>query len=224
MTTDFLSTLNEKQLEAVNYVGGPCLIIAGAGTGKTRTLTCKIAKLIADGVNPSRILAVTFTNKAAKEMRERIFNLVPNGANRVWIHTFHSFAVRILRKHAESAGLMPDFGIYDDSEQKKLITLCLEEMGVKDAKKEVNYYATIISRAKDEMISPDDFLQQAQVQAQTFGSDKRLLIAEVYKRYQRKIEASGALDFGDLLFKLVLFTFNIVYNNIFRKYILNVSI
>ncbi len=220
MNQDFLTTLNPAQLEAVNYSGGPCLIIAGAGTGKTKTLTCKIAKLIQDGVEPYRILAVTFTNKAAKEMRERLNLLVPGAAGQVWIYTFHSFALRVLRQNAEAAKLVRDFVIYDETEQKKVITLCLEEMGVKDAKKEVNYYVSIISRAKDEMLGVDEFLAQALAS----NNDKKIQVAEVYKRYQKKLDASYALDFGDLLFKTVLLLRNNQevreYYQQFFKYIL----
>ncbi|MBQ8033040.1 MAG: UvrD-helicase domain-containing protein, partial [Elusimicrobiaceae bacterium] len=133
-----ISSLNPQQKEAALYDGGPCLIVAGAGTGKTKTLTTKIAKLIADGYHPARILAVTFTNKAAGEMRERVDALVPGAGRRVWIHTFHSFGVRILRQNAEKLGLTKDFAIYDDSDQKKVVTLLLEQMGVKEPKKEVN--------------------------------------------------------------------------------------
>ena len=211
MNQDFLSTLNPAQLEAVNYTGGPCLIIAGAGTGKTKTLTCKIAKLIQDGMAPYKILAVTFTNKAAKEMRERLNLLVPGAAGQVWIYTFHSFALRILRQNAEAAKLVRDFVIYDETEQKKVITLCLEEMGVKDAKKEVNYYVSIISRAKDEMLSVEDFLAQAVAS----NNDKKMQIAEVYRRYQKKLDESFALDFGDLLFKIVILLKN---NQAVREY------
>lgn len=220
MKQDFLATLNPAQLEAVNYSGGPCLIIAGAGTGKTKTLTCKIAKLIQDGMEPYRILAVTFTNKAAKEMRERLNLLVPGAAGQVWIYTFHSFALRVLRQNAEAAKLVRDFVIYDETEQKKVITLCLEEMGVKDAKKEVNYYVSIISRAKDEMLGVDEFLAQALAS----NNDKKIQVAEVYKRYQKKLDASYALDFGDLLFKTVLLLRNNQevreYYQQFFKYIL----
>ncbi|MCR5504362.1 MAG: UvrD-helicase domain-containing protein [Elusimicrobiaceae bacterium] len=220
MNQDFLTTLNPAQLEAVNYSGGPCLIIAGAGTGKTKTLTCKIAKLIQDGMEPYRILAVTFTNKAAKEMRERLNLLVPGAAGQVWIYTFHSFALRVLRQNAEAAKLVRDFVIYDETEQKKVITLCLEEMGVKDAKKEVNYYVSIISRAKDEMLGVDEFLAQALAS----NNDKKIQVAEVYKRYQKKLDASYALDFGDLLFKTVLLLRNNQevreYYQQFFKYIL----
>lgn len=143
-----LKSLNPQQLEAVNYDGGPCLIVAGAGTGKTKTLTTKIAKLIADGYNPFRILAVTFTNKAAQEMRERVEALEPGAGSRVWIHTFHSLGVRILRQHAERLGLTRDFAIYDDSDQKKVVSLILEQMGIKDPKKEINQIVSLISRAR----------------------------------------------------------------------------
>lgn len=217
---EILSTLNPEQLEAANYTGGPCLIIAGAGTGKTKTLTCKVAKLIADGISPSRILAVTFTNKAAQEMRERIESLVPGNSSRVWIHTFHSFAVRILRHNAAALKLNKDFVIYDESEQKKIITLALEEMGVKEAKKEINYYISTISRAKDDMLDPESFF----VHAHASNNPRRIQAAEVYKRYQRKLTAAGALDFGDLLMKVVeLFKTNpdvLNYYQDFFKYIL----
>ncbi len=217
---EILSTLNPEQLEAANYTGGPCLIIAGAGTGKTKTLTCKVAKLIADGISPSRILAVTFTNKAAQEMRERIEALVPGNSSRVWIHTFHSFAVRILRHNAAALKLNKDFVIYDETEQKKIITLALEEMGVKEAKKEVNYYISTISRAKDDMLDPESFF----VHAHASNNPRRIQAAEVYKRYQRKLAAAGALDFGDLLMKVVeLFKTNpdvLAYYQDFFKYVL----
>jgi len=194
-----LNALNPQQLEAVNYDDGPCLIVAGAGTGKTRTLTTKIAKLIADGYNPSRILAVTFTNKAAGEMRERVENLVPGMGRRVWIHTFHSFGVRLLHQHAEKLGLSRDFSIYDESDQKKTITLIMEQMGMKDPKKEVNHLVSVISRAKDEMILPDRFMQNATASR----LDVKIRIAEIYKRYEQKLKEAGALDFGDLLVKTV---------------------
>ncbi|MBO4707570.1 MAG: UvrD-helicase domain-containing protein [Elusimicrobiaceae bacterium] len=220
MNQDFLKTLNSAQLEAVNYTGGPCLIIAGAGTGKTKTLTCKIAKLIQDGMPPYKILAVTFTNKAAKEMRERLNMLVGGVAGQIWIYTFHSFALRILRQNAEAAKLVRDFVIYDETEQKKVVSLCLEEMGVKDAKKEVSYYVSIISRAKDEMLSVEDFLAQAVAS----NNEKKMQVAEVYRRYQAKLDASYALDFGDLLFKTVLLLKNNQevreYYQQFFKYIL----
>ena len=196
---DSLKSLNPQQLEAVNYDGGPCLIVAGAGTGKTKTLTTKIAKLIEDGYNPSRILAVTFTNKAAQEMRERVDALEPGAGRRVWIHTFHSMGVRMLRQHAEKLGLTRDFAIYDDSDQKKVVSLILEQMGIKDPKKEINQIVSLISRAKDDLVSPDTMMQSATAS----GLDYKIRAAEVYKKYEQRLKAAGALDFGDLLVKTV---------------------
>ena len=194
---DALNSLNPQQLAAVNYDGGPCLIVAGAGTGKTKTLTTKIAKLIHDGYNPFRILAVTFTNKAAGEMKERVEALVPGSARRVWLHTFHSLGVRILRQHAEKLGLTKDFAIYDETDQKKVITLLLQQMGVKEPKKEVGQILSQISRAKDDMVGPETFMQSATAS----GLDFKIRAAEIYRRYEQKLKEAGALDFGDLLVK-----------------------
>lgn len=195
-----LKSLNPQQLEAVNYDAGPCLIVAGAGTGKTKTLTTKIAKLIADGYHPARILAVTFTNKAAQEMRERVDALVPGAGKKVWIHTFHSFGVRILRQNAQALGLSRDFAIYDDSDQKKVVSLILEQMGIKDPKKEISQIVSLISRAKDDMVSPETMMQSATAS----GLDFKIRAAEVYRRYEQKLKEAGALDFGDLLVKTVV--------------------
>lgn len=192
-----LKSLNPQQLEAVNYDAGPCLIVAGAGTGKTKTLTTKIAKLIHDGYSPYRILAVTFTNKAAQEMRERVEALVPGQSRNVWIHTFHSFGVRVLRQNAERMGLTRDFAIYDDSEQKRLVTLLLEQMGVKDPKKEAGQIVNLISRAKDDGLSPEAFMTSATAS----GLDYRIRAGEIYRRYEQELQKAGALDFGDLLVK-----------------------
>lgn len=192
-----LKSLNPQQLEAVNYDAGPCLIVAGAGTGKTKTLTTKIAKLIHDGYSPYRILAVTFTNKAAQEMRERVEALVPGQSRNVWIHTFHSFGVRLLRQNAEKLGLTRDFAIYDESEQKRLITLLLEQMGVKEPKKEAGQIVSMISRAKDDCVSPEGLMTNATAS----GLDYRIRAAEIYKRYEQELHKAGALDFGDLLVK-----------------------
>lgn len=198
MTLDeALHSLNPQQLEAVNYEDGPCLIVAGAGTGKTKTLTTKIAKLIYDGYAPYRILAVTFTNKAAQEMRERVEALVPGQSRNVWIHTFHSFGVRLLRQNAEKMGLSKDFAIYDDNEQKKVVTLLLEQLGVKDPKKEAGQIVGMISRAKDDCITPDMLMTSATAS----GLDYKIRAADIYRKYEQKLKESGALDFGDLLVK-----------------------
>lgn len=192
-----LNSLNPPQRQAALYEDGPCLIVAGAGTGKTKTLTTKIAKLIEEGYSPYRILAVTFTNKAAQEMRERVEQLVPGQSRQVWIHTFHSFGVRVLRQNAEKIGLSKDFAIYDESEQKRVVTLLLEQLGVKDPKKEAGQIVGTISRAKDDGITPE-MLTTSATQS---GLDYQIRAAEIYRRYEQKLKEAGALDFGDLLVK-----------------------
>ena len=194
---DAINSLNPQQRQAALYEDGPCLIVAGAGTGKTKTLTTKIAKLIDEGYSPYRILAVTFTNKAAQEMRERVEQLVPGQSRNVWIHTFHSFGVRILRQNAEKMGLTRDFAIYDEAEQKRVVTLLLEQLGVKDAKKEAGQIVNTISRAKDDGITPE-MLSTSATQS---GLDYKIRAADIYRKYEQKLKEAGALDFGDLLVK-----------------------
>jgi DNA helicase-2/ATP-dependent DNA helicase PcrA len=188
--------LNPKQLEAVQYFAGPVLILAGAGTGKTKTLTSKIALLIASGVPPSSILAITFTNKAAQEMRSRIARLVPNSAG-IWTHTFHSFGARVLRQHGRLVNINPDFVIYDADDQKKMVQLSLEELGLESEKNKAAVYVAVISRAKDDLLDAESYLINAQVS----GEPNRLKAAQVYQRYQKKLNEAGALDFGDLILR-----------------------
>jgi len=188
--------LNPKQLEAAQYFAGPVLILAGAGTGKTKTLTSKIALLIASGVPPSRILAITFTNKAAQELRERIGRIVPDSGG-IWTHTFHSFGARILRQHGRLIGVKPDFVIYDDDDQKKLVQLSMEELGLESEKNKAAVYVSIISRAKDDLLDAESYFINAQVS----GDASRLKAADIYRRYQKKITEAGALDFGDLILR-----------------------
>ena len=126
-----LKSLNPQQLEAVNYDAGPCLIVAGAGTGKTKTLTTKIAKLIADGYHPARILAVTFTNKAAQEMRERVEKLVGDTARDMWISTFHSTCVRILRREIQHLDYENQFSIYDSDDQEKIMREAFKRLNMR---------------------------------------------------------------------------------------------
>ena len=192
-----LNSLNPQQRQAALYEDGPCLIVAGAGTGKTKTLTTKIAKLISEGYAPYRILAVTFTNKAAQEMRERVEALVPGQSRNVWIHTFHSFGVRILRQNAEKAGLSRDFAIYDENDQKRVVALLLEQLGVKDPKKEVGQIVGMISRAKDDCVTPEMMMESATAA----GLDYKIRAADIYRKYEQKLKEAGALDFGDLLVK-----------------------
>ena len=188
--------LNPKQLEAVQYFSGPVLILAGAGTGKTKTLTSKIALLIASGVPPSRILAITFTNKAAQEMRDRIARLVPNSAG-IWTHTFHSFGARVLRRHGRLVNIKSDFTVYDADDQKKLVQLALDELGLESEKTKAAVYVSVISRAKDDLLDAESYY----INAQASGEPNRLKAAEVYRRYQKKLNEAGALDFGDLILR-----------------------
>jgi DNA helicase-2/ATP-dependent DNA helicase PcrA len=190
--------LNPKQEEAVQYFAGPLLILAGAGTGKTKTLTSKIALLIASGVSPTRILAITFTNKASQEMQHRVGKLVPYSGG-MWIHTFHALGARILRQHGRLIGVKPEFVIYDDDDQKKLINLAMEELGFEAEKNKASMYLSIISRAKDDLLDAQSYL----INAQAVNDPSRLKAAQIYHRYQKKLTEAGALDFGDLIVKTV---------------------
>ncbi|MFA6435348.1 MAG: UvrD-helicase domain-containing protein [Elusimicrobiales bacterium] len=198
LNTDILPKLglNPKQLEAVRYFGGPVLILAGAGTGKTKTLTSKIALLISSGVPAARILAITFTNKAAQEMQHRIAKLVPYSGG-MWIHTFHSFGARLLRAHGRLINIKPDFVIYDEDDQKKLIQLSLEELGLESEKNKAAVYVSIISRAKDDLLDAQSYM----INAEASGDPNRVKAAQIYLRYQKKINEAGALDFGDLIIR-----------------------
>ena len=191
-------TLNEQQREAVYCTDGPLLILAGAGSGKTRVLTHRIAYLIEEkGVNPWNILAITFTNKAAGEMRERVDNLVGFGSESIWVSTFHSTCVRILRRHIDRLGYDTNFTIYDTDDQKTLMKDVCKQVQI-DTKvyKERNLLAAI-SAAKNEMISAQEYALNAQGD---FGKEK---IAKVYQEYEKQMYANNALDFDDLLMKTV---------------------
>ncbi|MBQ2986697.1 MAG: DNA helicase PcrA [Tyzzerella sp.] len=191
-------TLNNKQREAVFYTEGPLLILAGAGSGKTRVLTHRIAYLIEEkGVNPWNILAITFTNKAAGEMRERVDHIVGFGSESIWVSTFHSTCVRILRRHIDRLGFGTNFTIYDADDQKTLMKDVCKQLQI-DTKiyKERNLLAAI-SSAKDEMILPDEYELNAA------GDYHKQKIAKVYREYQKQLKANNALDFDDLLVKTV---------------------
>lgn len=191
-------TLNKEQREAVYHTEGPLLILAGAGSGKTRVLTHRIAYLIDEkGVNPWNILAITFTNKAAGEMRERVDQIVGFGSESIWVSTFHSTCVRILRRHIDLLGYDTSFTIYDADDQKTLMKDVCKYLQI-DTKvyKERNLLAAI-SSAKDELITPEEYELNA---AGDFGKQK---IAKVYKEYEKQLRANNALDFDDLLVKTV---------------------
>ena len=191
-------TLNEQQKEAVLHTEGPLLILAGAGSGKTRVLTHRIAYLIEkQGVNPWNILAITFTNKAAGEMRERVDKLGGFGAESIWVSTFHSTCVRILRRHIDLLGYDNNFTIYDSDDQKTLMKDVCKLLQI-DTKifKERALLGTI-SHAKDELITPEEFRIRAE------GDFSQKKIAEVYEEYEKQLRANNALDFDDLLVKTV---------------------
>lgn len=191
-------TLNPEQKRAVLHNRGPLLILAGAGSGKTRVLTHRIAYLIDEaGVNPWNILAITFTNKAAREMRERVDNIVGYGSENIWVSTFHSTCVRILRRHIDRLGYDTNFTIYDSDDQKTLIREVCKYLDVDTKKFKERALMAAISHAKDEMMSPEQFERENQAD---YG---KRTIAKVYKEYQSRLKKNNALDFDDLINKTV---------------------
>lgn len=193
-------TLNEQQREAVYHTEGPVLILAGAGSGKTRVLTHRTAYLIEEcGVNPYNIMAITFTNKAAGEMRERIDKLVGYGSESIWVSTFHSTCVRILRRHIDRIGFDTNFTIYDSDDQKTLMKDICKRLNV-DTKiyKEKSLLAAI-SHAKDELISPEEYATRAAAS----GDYAKKKQAEIYREYQEALRKNNAIDFDDLIVKTV---------------------
>ena len=191
-------TLNPMQKEAVLHTEGPLLILAGAGSGKTRVLTHRVAYLIDEKqVNPWNILAITFTNKAAGEMRERVDQLVGFGAESIWVSTFHSTCVRILRRHIEYLGYTTNFSIYDSDDQKTLMKQVFKAMDVDTKQFKERSVLGTISSAKDKLIGPEEFLLNA-------GQDfRQRRIGEIYKEYQKRLKKNNALDFDDLIVKTV---------------------
>lgn len=191
-------TLNKPQKEAVFHTEGPLLILAGAGSGKTRVLTHRIAYLIEEkGVNPWNILAITFTNKAAEEMRQRVDSLVGIGAESIWVSTFHSMCVRILRRYIDRLGYDNRFTIYDTDDQKTLMKEVCRKTDIDTKRFKERMLLSVISSAKNEMILPEEFELNAG------GNFVQLKIAKVYKEYEAQMRANNALDFDDLLVKTV---------------------
>jgi DNA helicase-2/ATP-dependent DNA helicase PcrA len=191
--------LNQPQKEAVLCVDGPLIIFAGAGTGKTRVITHRIAHLLSLGVEPWQILAVTFTNKAAAEMKRRVNGLVPGLGSSVYISTFHSFCAYFLRVEALQINLNPEFVIYDFGEQKNVVKDCVKELSLDEKKFKPSSVADRISRAKDDLKTPEDLARDADSLGDFFGSG----VANVYRLYQKKLETARALDFGDLILMTV---------------------
>ena len=195
--TDYLDKLNDKQREAAMYTEGPLLILAGAGSGKTSTMTCRIAYLIREmDVHPYNILAVTFTNKAAKEMRDRVQNLIGEGVN-MWILTFHSTCLRILRRHAEVLGYSRDFAVYDPTDQKTIVKNICKDLQIDTKKFTPSYFLGVISHCKEQRIHAAEYNR-------IFGTDyKEQMIGKVYEAYEKTLKKNNAMDFDDLLLKTV---------------------
>ena len=196
--SDIYSTLNPQQQEAVYHTEGPLLILAGAGSGKTRVLTHRIAYLIdKKGINPWNILAITFTNKAASEMRERVDKIVGFGSESVWVSTFHSTCVRILRRYIDRLGYDTRFAIYDTEDQKTLMKEVCRKLNIDTKKTKERSLLAQISHAKDELITPDE------MELNAGGDFVKKKVAEVYREYQAALRRNNALDFDDLLVKTV---------------------
>ena len=183
-----LSTLNERQLQAVQHPGGALLIFAGAGSGKTRVITYRIAKLISEGVYPTSILAVTFTNKAAREMRDRIESLIGEMAKGLWMGTFHSICGRMLRENGRHIGIERNFVIYDDDDQLSIIKNILKQLRIDDKSIVPRRVLNEISRAKERLIEPEQYEEEV-------GGT----IARIYNHYQARLRQANALDFDDML-------------------------
>ena len=193
-----LEGLNPEQEQAVKHFKGPLLILAGAGSGKTRVLTHRITYLIEEyGVNPWNILAITFTNKAAGEMRERVDNIVTSGAEYIWVSTFHSACVRILRRHIEALGYSRSFTIYDADDQRTLMRDILKYLQLDPKKFKERSVLGAISSAKDEMITPEEYERRAA------GDYLKEIYARAYREYEKRLRDSNALDFDDLIVKTI---------------------
>ncbi|MFR5265552.1 DNA helicase PcrA [Clostridium sp.] len=195
---DLKKLLNKEQYEAATTIEGQVLILAGAGSGKTRVLTHRIAYMLEEkDINPYNILAITFTNKAAAEMRERVKALVGEQADRMWISTFHSSCVRILRREIEKLGYKKDFTIYDSSDQKTLVKHVMKELEINEKDISENEILGSIGKAKDNLQSPSAYMRECE------GNYRKEKVARAYELYQKKLKNNNALDFDDLIFKTV---------------------
>lgn len=197
---DYLAGLNEQQRAAVEQTKGPVMIVAGAGSGKTRVITYRVAHLIRQGIDPFNILVLTFTNKAAREMRERIEKVVGGEAKNIWMGTFHSVFAKILRVEAEKIGYPSNFTIYDTDDCKSLIRSLLKEMQLDDKLYAPNVVLNRISAAKNNLISVGEYQNNSSIQAED-SQNKRPLLGQIYENYAKRCFRAGAMDFDDLLYK-----------------------
>ena len=197
LLTSLLDGLNPEQQSAVTHEGGPLLVVAGAGSGKTRVLTRRIAYLLAKrGVEPYEILAITFTNKAAGEMKERVASLVGKRAKAIWVSTFHSACVRILRQEGSRLGFTTSYSIYDQADSVRLITLVMRDLNIDQKRYNPRAVAALISNAKNELLGPADYRNSTA----TYFEE---IVAEIYAVYQQRLTTSNAMDFDDLIMKTV---------------------
>ena len=191
---NLIEGLNDKQKEAVVATEGPCLVIAGAGSGKTKVLTHKIAYLISEkNVKPYNILAITFTNKAASEMKQRVEKIVGDVAQEMWMGTFHSICVRILRRFIDRIGFDTSFLIFDTSDQKTVVKECLKALNIDDKTLSDRSVLSEISNAKNEMLTPKAYL------AKYSGEFRKEKIGQVYELYQKRLRENNAVDFDDII-------------------------
>jgi len=197
---DYLQGLNPEQQKAVQQIKGPVMIIAGAGSGKTRVITYRVAHLIRNGVDPFNILVLTFTNKAAREMRERINHLVGTEAKNIWMGTFHSVFAKLLRVEADKIGYPHNFTIYDTDDSKSVLRAILKEMSLDDKLYNANFVHNRISAAKNNLVSWQEYQQNEQIQADDFSTGRGML-GKIYETYANRCFRAGAMDFDDLLFK-----------------------
>jgi DNA helicase-2/ATP-dependent DNA helicase PcrA len=199
MNTDYLNTLNPPQRAAVEHKDGPILVLAGAGSGKTRVIVCRIAHLVNQGVRPWNIMAVTFTNKAAEEMRNRVDSICPGHGRGTWVSTFHAFGAKFLRVEGKRVGLDPDFVVYDQNDQLALVKDILKELRIEEKQCNPGQVLSAISRAKDDMLDAGSYL----IHAQTHNDPFRERVGRIYELYEKKLRTSNALDFGDLIMRTV---------------------
>jgi DNA helicase-2/ATP-dependent DNA helicase PcrA len=198
---DYLSGLNDRQKEAVEHTEGPLMIVAGAGSGKTRVLTTRVIHLMARGIDAFNILALTFTNKAAKEMKERVERILGNGeARNLYIGTFHSVFARILRFEADKIGFPRNFTIYDTDDAKSVIKTVINELNLDDKHYKPNIVYNRISSAKNALVGPVEYANDWAIQQEDMRSN-RPAISQIYDAYVKRCFKNGAMDFDDLLLK-----------------------